>query len=199
MRLLHIEGEAQGDTLLEISLCEFIGHGADGEAPPYAILSHTSLLSTATTIPAYGQTIIGQISSTLSQSTQVSRQTTQYEYELEASRVYRKAWKGVDDVSVRRSVAISHAWSALSDISLSDISALSVVALPLFLTEITNAYHYSTRSRSNNGPGFGPSVQNLEFPELTRPKSSLGRSHVEAVAYVTYDIRVISKYICGCV
>jgi hypothetical protein len=129
----------------------------------------TSHMSNATTIPASKHARLGGILSTLSQSPAMSGQTREFEHELEASRVYRKAQRGVDDISVCRSVAISHAWSALSDISLSDISALSVVALPLFRKEITNAYHYSTKPRNNYRPGFEPSIRNVQIPESNRP------------------------------
>tara|TARA_R110002003_G_scaffold132_5_gene12399 strand:- start:5634 stop:6050 length:417 start_codon:yes stop_codon:yes gene_type:complete len=40
-------------------------------------------------------------------------------------------------------MAPSHAWSTLSDISLADLSAISVIALPLHRTEFSNAYHYA--------------------------------------------------------
>jgi hypothetical protein len=46
------------------------------------------------------------------------------------------------DHSFCSSVPVSHAWTALSDISLSDISAISVVALPLQSSDIANSHHY---------------------------------------------------------
>jgi hypothetical protein len=66
-----------------------------------------------------------------------------FQRELEQSRVYRKATCLETDASYRSSVVRSHAWTTLSDISLSDISAISVVALPLQATDITNAQHYT--------------------------------------------------------
>jgi hypothetical protein len=134
----------------------------------------TSRLSNTAIIPASGYARLGGTSSTLSCPSLISGQATQYEHELEASRVYRKAQGGVDNVSVRRSFANSHARSAFSDISLSDISALSVVAIPLFRTEITNAYHYSARPRNNHRPGCKSCVWKLQIPELN--KHSLLRS-----------------------
>jgi hypothetical protein len=66
-----------------------------------------------------------------------------FERVLKASRVYRRAKRPTDDRSFRSSIPLSHAWTALSDISLSDISAISVVALPLAETDISNGHHYT--------------------------------------------------------
>ncbi|KAH7072526.1 hypothetical protein FB567DRAFT_538318 [Paraphoma chrysanthemicola] len=63
---------------------------------------------------------------------------------LKESRVYRRAQQPSCDISYRSSVVPSHAWTALSDISLSEISIISVVALPISLPEISNSYHYWT-------------------------------------------------------
>jgi hypothetical protein len=60
-----------------------------------------------------------------------------FERVLKASRVYRRAKRPTDDRSFRSSIPLSHAWTALSDLSLSDISAISVVALPLAETDIS--------------------------------------------------------------
>jgi hypothetical protein len=57
--------------------------------------------------------------------------------------VYRRVRRSTtDDKSFRTSVALSHAWSALSEISLSDVSAISVVALPISCSDLVNGYHY---------------------------------------------------------
>jgi hypothetical protein len=68
---------------------------------------------------------------------------SQYERVLELSRVYRKATNFDTDASYRSSVVRSHAWTMLTDISLSDISAISVIALPIQATDITNMEHYA--------------------------------------------------------
>lgn len=49
------------------------------------------------------------------------------------------------DFSFRSSVARSHNWSIFSDLSLGDISILSIIALPLYQDDITNAEHYDFR------------------------------------------------------
>ncbi|KAF2180666.1 hypothetical protein K469DRAFT_458159, partial [Zopfia rhizophila CBS 207.26] len=65
-----------------------------------------------------------------------------FERDLEASRVYRQATRDTVDFSFRSSAVGSHAWSTLSDVSLSDISTISVVGLPVYQKDITNSYHY---------------------------------------------------------
>ncbi|KAH7346055.1 hypothetical protein BKA66DRAFT_505879 [Pyrenochaeta sp. MPI-SDFR-AT-0127] len=80
------------------------------------------------------------------------RQRSHFEHDLEASRVYRKAQRHSADYSFRSSTAQSHAWSALSDISLADLSVVSVVALPLFRADVTNAYHYAIDELSYDTP-----------------------------------------------
>ena len=65
-----------------------------------------------------------------------------FEKILGRSRAYRKATRDTVDYSFRSSVARSHAWSNLSDISLSEISAIAVIALPISPKSIANGYHY---------------------------------------------------------
>jgi cell division control protein 24 len=62
---------------------------------------------------------------------------------LEASQVYRRAQRDTMDYSFRSSVTMSRAWSILSDFSLGDISAISVIALPIYQNELTNAQRYA--------------------------------------------------------
>jgi hypothetical protein len=65
-----------------------------------------------------------------------------FEKELEKSKPYQKIKGDAVDNSFTSSVLGSHAWTALSDISMAEISAVSVVALPIDWSDITNAYHY---------------------------------------------------------
>ncbi|EWZ27919.1 hypothetical protein FOZG_18361 [Fusarium oxysporum Fo47] len=71
-----------------------------------------------------------------------SRFEFEFERDLTASRVYRRAKRDTMDFSVRSSVARTHAWSIFSGISLSKISEMSVLALPLYAEDITNPQHY---------------------------------------------------------
>jgi hypothetical protein len=60
--------------------------------------------------------------------------------------VYRKARRSTCDASYRSSAALSHAWTALSDISLSDVSVITVIALPISSNDLLNGHHYQTGS-----------------------------------------------------
>ncbi|EWZ00220.1 hypothetical protein FOYG_00108 [Fusarium oxysporum NRRL 32931] len=65
-----------------------------------------------------------------------------FEDDLELSRVYRRAVRETMDYSFRSSVARSQNWSVFSGLSLGDISIMSVIALPVYQDDITNAEHY---------------------------------------------------------
>jgi cell division control protein 24 len=65
-----------------------------------------------------------------------------FEEDLESSRVYRRAVRETTDYSFRSSIARSHSWSVFSGLSLGDISIMSVIALPVYQDDITNAEHY---------------------------------------------------------
>jgi hypothetical protein len=79
-----------------------------------------------------------------------------FELDLEASRPYRKVNRDTVDYSFRSSMVGSHAWSALSDISLSNISMVAVVALPLMPIDISNPQHYKFQ------PGLQVLNENVE-------------------------------------
>lgn len=66
----------------------------------------------------------------------------EFEGDLEGSRAYRKAVRSTVDFSFRSSIALSHAWSALSEYSLCHVSVISVVALPISSRELANGHHY---------------------------------------------------------
>ncbi|KAK0749111.1 hypothetical protein B0T18DRAFT_364327 [Schizothecium vesticola] len=65
-----------------------------------------------------------------------------FEKDLIASRVYRRIRRDTMDFSMRSSVARSNGWSIFSGMSLSDISEISVLALPIIPSDITNPQHY---------------------------------------------------------
>lgn len=66
----------------------------------------------------------------------------EFERDLKASRVYRRAKRDTMDFSFRSSVARTHTWSIFSGISLSNISEISVLALPLYAEDVANPQHY---------------------------------------------------------
>jgi cell division control protein 24 len=75
--------------------------------------------------------------------------SSQYETDLEASRVYRRVHRDTMDFSMRSSVAYSRAWSVFTGLSLSQISAISAIALPLYPEDISNPQHYNATGNSN--------------------------------------------------
>ncbi|KAL9572362.1 hypothetical protein ACKAV7_003563 [Fusarium commune] len=77
-------------------------------------------------------------------STDTSLAISKFDFEddLESSRVYRRALRETMDYSFRSSIARSHNWSVFSGLSLGDISIMSVIALPVYQDDITNAEHY---------------------------------------------------------
>ena len=79
---------------------------------------------------------------------QTFQETPRFTFEgtLEDSRVYKRVRRDDCDVSFRSSVARSHAWSQLSGISLAQISAISVIALPILPTEIASSQLYTSGS-----------------------------------------------------
>lgn len=99
-----------------------------------------------------------------------------FEQDLEQSMAYRRIprWSK-DDLSFRSSVLNFHALSFLSSVSLGDISALSVIALPIFKSDISNNRHYSFRDGSTL-LGFGYPQAQLEAPTQALPAIPLSRS-----------------------
>lgn len=69
--------------------------------------------------------------------------TRDFEESLMLSWVYRRTQHREDDVSMRSSVCRQSAWSALSDLSLADLSVLSVIALPIAVEELYSSQWYS--------------------------------------------------------
>ncbi|ORX94454.1 ras family-domain-containing protein [Clohesyomyces aquaticus] len=96
----------------------------------------------------------------------------QFEFaaDLESSRVYRKAQSPADDKSFRSSIALSHAWSALSDVSLSEISVITTVALPISLRDLANGHHYESKA---NVIAVVREEETTDWPLTTNPVSGL--------------------------
>ncbi|PQE13607.1 putative RAS-2 protein [Rutstroemia sp. NJR-2017a BVV2] len=63
--------------------------------------------------------------------------------DLSTSRVYNRTKLYESDVSFTSSACRTHAWSMLSGMSLSEISVISVIALPLSLDDISNRERYT--------------------------------------------------------
>ncbi|EMT69763.1 Rho guanine nucleotide exchange factor scd1 [Fusarium odoratissimum] len=104
-----------------------------------------------------------QQSTAASPATSISTDTSlaiskfDFEDDLESSRVYRRAVRETMDFSFRSSIARSHNWSVFSGLSLGDISIMSVIALPVYQDDITNAEHYDFGEEAAlNGRTPGP-------------------------------------------
>jgi hypothetical protein len=80
-----------------------------------------------------------------------------FESELNASRVYKRTQICESDASFSTSVVRTQAWSIFSGLSLAEVSAISAVALPLYLPEIPNSQCY------NLGGDPKPPFQSTEF------------------------------------
>ncbi|KAI1030226.1 hypothetical protein LB504_010377 [Fusarium proliferatum] len=87
-----------------------------------------------------------------------------FEDDLESSRVYRRAVRETMDYSFRSSVAKSHNWSVFSGLSLGDVSIMSVIALPVYQDDITNAEHYDFGEEA--APNAGTPVPVMDQPLL---------------------------------
>ena len=65
-----------------------------------------------------------------------------FEDDLGKSRVYKRTERYESDVSFTTSVVRDHAWSVFSGMSLSEISLISAIALPLHLDDVSNQEWY---------------------------------------------------------
>lgn len=104
-----------------------------------------------------------------------------FESMLKSSHVYRRFQRHSERFSFHSSIAASHAWSALTDISLSDISHIAVLALPLVAADIGNAHRYafehSTAANYDNDEETSENFQDkatldsapFPFPRLEKP------------------------------
>lgn len=111
----------------------------------------------------------GQRTSLISIKSQI--RAFEFEHDLKESWVYRKVRRSTSDVSFRSSVALSHAHSALSDISLSDISAISIVALPFCSSDLSNSHYYRQDEEQSEGYGL---QQQEEEPTIEPPTLTTG-------------------------
>ena len=93
---------------------------------------------------------------TTSSSTLIDPIQFSFQADLEASRVYRRLRGNECDCSFTSSIARSHAWSVFSGLSLGEISIVSIIALPLYPADISNAEGYTFGDIWSH---FGPSKE----------------------------------------
>lgn len=83
-------------------------------------------------------------SSVISTTSRISDfSSLRFRRDLENSRVYRRVKRPESHMSFSSSAVDSRAWSIFSGLSLAEISTVSVIALPLFPSDIQNPNHYT--------------------------------------------------------
>ncbi|KAK5992887.1 hypothetical protein PT974_06309 [Cladobotryum mycophilum] len=86
-----------------------------------------------------------------------------FDHDLKSSRVYRRAKRETMDFSFRSSMTRPNSWSIFSGLSLGDVSAVSVIALPVYREDLKNAKHYD----------FGADLPSSSTTTLTEAPSRL--------------------------
>jgi hypothetical protein len=87
-----------------------------------------------------------------------------FQVDLGTSRVYKRTELYQSDVSFTSSVARTHAWSIFSGLSLSEVSMISAIALPLYLDEISNRQWYTFSGHGNTNLQFANQFSNGSSP-----------------------------------
>jgi hypothetical protein len=95
---------------------------------------------------------------------------SEFEDDLEASRVYRRNQRNTCDGSFVSSAARTNTWSIFSGLSLADVSNISVIALPLFQEDISNYSNYALEGLQRNCSPDSTTVDAVEA--FTFPDSS---------------------------
>ncbi|QPC67405.1 hypothetical protein HYE67_009636 [Fusarium culmorum] len=105
-----------------------------------------------------------------------------FEHDLESSRVYRRTKRDTVDFSFCSSILRSNSWYVFSGLSLSDVSCLSVIALPVYSDDIINAHHYNFGETASIAPSIGGfSTENTyawrDVPRLWENEPLLSECH----------------------
>lgn len=102
--------------------------------------------------------------SILAQNTAEDTSRNDFQVDLGTSRVYKRTALYKSDVSFTSSVARTHAWSIFSGLSLSEVSMISAIALPLYLDEISNKQWYTFSHHGNTNLQFANQFSNGPSP-----------------------------------
>jgi hypothetical protein len=132
-----------------------------------------SIMSTETITRDGNNAALESLAEELHSISLVDLTDSQFKTVLEASRVYRKALNPASDVSFRSSAVRSHVWTVLSDISLSDISAISVLSLPILPDEIVYSQHYTFSRTASENLDTATSVSRPRYIDLHPPVVNL--------------------------
>lgn len=79
-----------------------------------------------------------------------------FQFDLNTSRVYRRTLSYECDISFTTSMVRTHAWSIFTGLSLSEVSEISVIALPLSAQDISNPQWYFKSSEKYCHPPSKP-------------------------------------------
>jgi hypothetical protein len=122
----------------------------------------------------------------------------QHEFEetLSASWVYRRNQTRRESMSVRSSVIRQSAWSALSELSLAQISIISVIALPIQRSELFNGQWYAPSKNQAEEAKDGRNTGKLALgfkiqppgPSLANQKAPISKALQKANIAVQRDI-----------
>ncbi|KAM7203201.1 hypothetical protein V8F20_004143 [Naviculisporaceae sp. PSN 640] len=110
-----------------------------------------------------------------------------FEPDLEASLAYRRAQRESMDFSFRSSVAWSNGFSTFSGLTLGDVSVLSVIALPIYEAEISNAHHYTFGNRSPSVPRITSNNRDESAPAAS----------VNSLLYECLEIAIHLSQVCS--
>lgn len=77
--------------------------------------------------------------------------------------MYKRTEFYESDVSFTTSAVRTHAWSIFSGLSLSDVSVISAIALPLYLSEISNHQWYNLAGRDEPSSEISPEEMDDEW------------------------------------
>ena len=110
----------------------------------------------------------------------------EFEESLSASWVYRRCRNRDENLSFRISIIRPSAWSALSELSLADISVVSVLALPVQLQELVNHHWYVRDENVATAFAQDPKTQaprshehehiSIQLPHVDGPEGVVARS-----------------------
>ena len=100
------------------------------------------------------------------------------QYEIYNSRVYSRTWKRRSFSSIPSSIQSGVGWSFFSGLSLSQISTISVISLPVSLSELWNSQHYSVLALDVNPLATGPICREDRDLAPGRIERNLGKNHL---------------------
>ncbi|KAF4634125.1 hypothetical protein G7Y89_g3974 [Cudoniella acicularis] len=101
-----------------------------------------------------------------------------FEVDLNTSRVYKRTQLYESDASFTSSAVRTHAWSVFSGLSLSQVSAISAIALPVYSYDVFNTEWYGFVFFEDHviPRGLGKSVQSIPTAEGTGDTLTLNSS-----------------------